>query len=59
MLGCRFCFKACTKNVQEEATKCSLKATEVLLDADGQCLPKFDIYPGAVAPDSFKSYTKS
>ena len=55
MLGCSFSCKACTKNVQEKATKCSLKAAEVLLDADGQCLPKFDIYQGAVAPNCFKS----
>ena len=38
MLGCRFSFEAYVKNVQEKATKCSLKNTEVLLDADGNVL---------------------
>ena len=38
MLGCRFSFKSYAKNVQEKATKCSVKATEVLLDADGYVL---------------------
>ena len=38
MLDCRFYFKAFKKNVQEKATKCSLKTTEVLLDADGHVL---------------------
>ena len=36
MLDCRFNFKA--KNVQKNATKCTLKTTEVLLDADGNVL---------------------
>ena len=31
-------------------TKCSLKATEVLLDDNGMSIPKFDIYQSAVAP---------
>ena len=31
-LGCRFSFEAYAKNVRENATKCSLKTTEVLLD---------------------------
>ena len=57
MLGCRFSFKACAKNIQGKATKCSLKTAEVLLDADGHLLPKFDIDPGTVAPNCFKSYT--
>ena len=35
MLDCRFSFEAYAKNVREKATKCSLKTTEVLLDADG------------------------
>ena len=34
MLGCKFSFKTYAKNVREKATKCSLKTTEVLLDAD-------------------------
>ena len=34
MLSCRFTFEAYVKNVRQKATKCSLKATEVLLDAD-------------------------
>ena len=51
MLGCRFRFGACAKNVQEKATKCSLKTTEVLLDADGHVF-----YQGTVAPNCFKSY---
>ena len=38
MLGCRLIFKAYEKNVREKATKCSLKTTEVLLDADGGLL---------------------
>ena len=38
MLGCRFKFKVCAKNVREKAMKCSLKITEVLLDADGHVL---------------------
>ena len=54
MLGCRFRFGACAKNVQEKATKCSLKTTEVLLDADGHVF-----YQGTVAPNCFKSYTNS
>ena len=39
-LGFRFSFKAYVKNVREKATKCSLKTTEVLLDADGYVLTK-------------------
>ena len=35
MLGCRFSFEAHAKNVIKKATTCSLKTTEVLLDADG------------------------
>ena len=38
MLGYRFNFEAYVKNVREQATKCFLKATEVLLDADGHVL---------------------
>ena len=38
MLGCRFSFEVYAKNVQEKANKCSLKTTEVLLNADGQFL---------------------
>ena len=38
MVGCRFTFEAHVKKVQEKATKCSLKTTEVLLDADGYVL---------------------
>ena len=38
MIGCRFSFEAYAKNIQEKATKCSLKTTEVLLDADGHVL---------------------
>ena len=30
--------------MEEQATKCYLKTTEVLLDADDMNLPKFDIY---------------
>ena len=36
MLDCRFNFKA--KNVQDNAIKCTLKTTGVLLDADGNVL---------------------
>ena len=36
MLDFRFSFGAFAKNVREKATKCSLKTTEVLLDADEQ-----------------------
>ena len=35
MLGSRFTFEAYAKNGREKATECSLKTTEVLLDADG------------------------
>ena len=38
MLDCRSSFKTYAKNVRESATKCSLKATDVLLDADGHVL---------------------
>ena len=38
MSGCRFSFKAYAKNVKEKATKCSLKATDILLDADRHVL---------------------
>ena len=38
MLGCRFSFEAYAKDVREKMTKCSLKTTEVLLDADGHML---------------------
>ena len=38
MLGFRFSFEVYAKNVREKATKCSLKTTEVLLDADGHVL---------------------
>ena len=38
MLGCRFSFKVYAKNVREKETKCSLKSTEVPLDADGHLL---------------------
>ena len=34
----RFCFEAYAKNTREKAAKCSLKTTEVLLDADGHVL---------------------
>ena len=33
-----FNFKAYARNVREKATKCSLKATEVSMDADGYVL---------------------
>ena len=32
--------------MEEQATKCYLETTEVLLDADDMNLPKFDIYQG-------------
>ena len=35
MLGCSFIFESYAKNVREKVTKCSLKTTDVLLDADG------------------------
>ena len=38
MLGCRFSFEAYARNVRENATKCYLKTTEVLLDSDGHYL---------------------
>ena len=38
MLRCSFNFEDYTKNVTEKATKCSLKSTEVLLNADGYVL---------------------
>ena len=59
MLGCRSSDKAYTKDVREKATKCSLKTNEVLLDADGHVLTKFDIYQGTVALNCFKSHKNS
>ena len=38
MMGCRFNFKACARNIREKTTKCSLKTTEVLIDAYGHVL---------------------
>ena len=38
MLGCRLSFEAYAESVREKATRCSLKTTEVLLDADGHLL---------------------
>ena len=38
MLDFRFSFEAYVKNVREKGTKCSLKTTDVLLDADGHVL---------------------
>ena len=40
MFDCRFSFEAYVKNVREKVAKCSLKATEVLCDADGHLLTK-------------------
>ena len=55
MLGCMFSFEACTKNVQEKATKL-LRFYWMLMD---MFLPKFDIFQDTVAPNCFKSYTNS
>ena len=41
------------------AWKCSSKTAEILLDADGQCIPRFDIYQIPVALNCFKSHTNS
>ena len=38
MFGCRFSFEAYTKNLREKTTKCYLKITKILLDADGHVL---------------------
>ena len=38
MLGCRLSFKAYVKDVRENATKCSLKTSDILLGADGHVL---------------------
>ena len=38
MLGCRFSFKAYANNVREKVTKCYLKTTEVLWEADEHVL---------------------
>ena len=35
MFGCSFSVEAYAKKVGEKTTKCSLKTTKVLLDADG------------------------
>ena len=43
MLVWRFSFEAYAKNVREKATKCPLKTTKVLLEAEEISLPKFDI----------------
>ena len=51
MLGCRFSFESYAKIVREKATKCSLKATEILWMLIDICLPKFDLYQGTVALD--------
>ena len=45
--------------VKEKETRCYLKTTEVLLDADGHELPKFDIYQSTGATICFKSHTSS
>ena len=55
MLGCRFSFEIYAKNIREKAANCSLKTTDILLDADGMCLPKFNICQGAVALNCFKA----
>ena len=55
MLGCRFCFELYAKNIREKTTKCSLKTKDILLDADGMCLPKFNICQGTVALNCFKA----
>ena len=39
MVSCRFSFEVYAKNTREETTKCSLKTTEVILDAYGLRLP--------------------
>ena len=54
----RFGFEAYAKKVSEKAAKCSLKITEVLLDADMR-LPKFNIYQSAVTPHCFKGHKNS
>ena len=59
MLGCRLIFAAYAKNVRHKATKCSLKTAEILLDDDGMCLLKFDIYQGAMASNCFKNNKNS
>ena len=39
MVGCTFSFESYDpENVREKATKCSLKTTVILLDADGLVL---------------------
>ena len=38
MLGYRFSFVAYLKNIRDKATKCYLKTTEILLDADEHVL---------------------
>ena len=38
VLGCRFSFEACVKNVNEKVTKWSLKTTKALVDTDGHVL---------------------
>ena len=38
MLGRRFSFEVYAKDVREKTSKCSLKTTEVALDADGHIL---------------------
>ena len=58
MLGCSFSFEAFVKYVGEKATKCSLKATEVLLNADGH-VHTIEIFQGTVTPNCFKSHTCS
>lgn len=51
------------KSVGEQTTKRSLKTAEktaeVLLDAVGHVLPKFDIYQSEIAQNCFKSHTNS
>ena len=60
MLGYRFSFEAYAQNVQEKATECSLKTSEIPLHANGNtCLPRFNIYQGTATPNLFKSYTNS
>ena len=52
-VGCRFNFKPYARKVRKKATQYSLKATEVLMVADGH------VYQDTIDPNCFKSHRHS
>ena len=55
-MSCRFSFETYAKIMKQKATKCSLKTTEVLLDADGTWAYLSLIF---IKVNCFKSHTNS